>query len=67
MHYAIATTGCRRSATTPSEPDGIAHAVLSGSQVTVCGLDIAAGLFYFDEDFSRTSLPRCPECEGGVG
>jgi hypothetical protein len=66
VHYTIASTGFQRSANKPSEPAGIAHAVLPGHQLTVCDQIIAAGLFYYGQDFTRTSLSRCPDCEGAI-
>jgi hypothetical protein len=61
MYYVIASTGFRKPITGPSEPDGTAHAVLPGTQTTLCGLPVAE-LFYYDQDFTETRLPRCPDC-----
>lgn len=45
------------------EPAGTAHAVLNGTQVTVCGLGAHQVLVWpAIVPWDRTELPRCPAC-----
>ena len=62
MDYGIATAGFSKTSGSRSRPEGMAHAVWPRCDFTACGLPVASSLFYYDEQFTATELPRCPVC-----
>ena len=62
MDYGIATAGFSKTSGGRSRPEGMAHAVWPGQEVTACGLPVASSLFCYDNVFAETELLRCPIC-----